>query len=261
MALTRLIRGVYNKVLQTRHIEQKRMTTLEEKIYNHGERLIPGVTHDSMEVIRHKSSYNFFRKVIGRDLEFRVNIGESHIINIVDLGCGVGHGCLMLSTLRKSRITGIDSFPECLEYAQQHYARENIVYRIEDLNTFIPEMPEYDYIVSRGVFEHIANGLEVVGILTKWRYRLLFDVPYDEPEGANPHHVLWGIREEHFASLRDAELFFQDLSGVIYDRAQKPAKPNMIICVCSRPDLPRVSSGTITFPLPAWQPETELDQK
>jgi len=147
-----------------------------------------------------------------------------------------------------------------LEYAQQHYARENIVYRIEDLKTFIPEMPEYDYVVSRGVFEHIANGLDLA-ILAKWRYRLLFDVPYDEPNGMNPHHLVGGIREEHFAHFPQCELYFQDLSGRIYDRLNKPSRPNMIICVCSRPDLPRVNGETITFPVPAWQPQTELEQK
>jgi hypothetical protein len=41
----------------------------------------------------------------------------------------------------------------------------------------------------------------------------MFDVPYDEPTGRNPHHVVNDIREESFSAWEDAELFFQDLDG------------------------------------------------
>jgi len=175
-------------------------------------------------------------------------------VNIADLGCGVGHGCQMLSTLNKSTIVGADFSPESLQYAQRHYSAENITYELVELGAYIRDMPEYDYVVSRGVFEHIPNGIDIA-MLAKWRHRLLFDVPYDEPEKANPHHLLWGIREGHFEKLPNAELFFQDMSGVIYDIANKPEKPNMIICICSRADLPKISSGNIKFPLPAWKPQ------
>ena len=121
-------------------------------------------------------------------------------------------------------------------------------------------MSEFDYVVSRGVFEHMANGLHLA-LSTKWRYRLLFDVPYDEPKGKNPHHVLYEIREETFSGFLGVELFFQDLNGVIYDSQRKPANPNMIMCVCSHPELPRVVSQSITFPFPAWQPKQSLSLK
>lgn len=233
----------------------KKLTHLEEIIANDGERLIPGVTHDLAEVVRHRSSYIFFCEVIRRDLTI---IGKHHKrVQIVELGCGVGHGCYTLSELPNSHIFGIDHSPESLTYARTHYARSNITYQLENLINFIPEMLEYDYVTSRGVFEHVSNGLRLA-LLTKWRYRLLFDVPYDEPEGGNPHHVLHGIREEAFVGFPNVELFFQDLAGVIYDIAHKPAEPNMILCVCSHPDLPKVGSGQIGFPLPAWQPKHDL---
>ena len=153
----------------------KQFTPLEKAIYNAGERLIPGVTHDLAEVVRHRSSYVFFRKVIESDLAI---IGEeSKLVQIVDLGCGVGHGCHTLLKMPNSHIVGVDNSPESLEYARCNYAGSNITYQLADLGEFIPAMPEYDYVTSRGVFEHVPNGLQLA-LSTKWRYRLLFDVQY-----------------------------------------------------------------------------------
>jgi SAM-dependent methyltransferase len=225
----------------------------EEIIYNSGERLIPGVTHDMRETIRHKSSYEFFKMVIERDMSIIQKVNNSETITIVDLGCGVGHGCQTLSKASQFRVTGVDCSKESLAYAQIHYAEDNIVYQQADLNQFIPEMQEFDYVVSRGVLEHIHNGLQLARS-SKWRYRLLFDVPYDEQKGPNPHHLITGIREEQFSEYGDAEIFYQDLDGIVYDTKHKPAKPNMIMCVCSHQNLPKIGSMDILFPLPAWKP-------
>ncbi len=227
------------------------LTPTEKIIYNEGERLIPGVTHALAEDIRHLSSYLFFRRVIETDRA--ITKKETKELRIVDLGCGVGHGCYAISKIQGVHVLGIDISPESLEYAHSHYGRPNISYQIAALPEFIPAMPEFDYVVSRGVFEHVPGGLRLA-LSAKWLYRLLFDVPYDEPEGGNPHHVLTGITEESFVGFPGAELFFQDLAGVIYDVRHKPPSPNMIICVQSRPELPEVSS-LITFPVAACRPE------
>jgi len=229
----------------------KRLTPLEEAIFNAGERLIPEVTHDLSQLVIHRSAYMFFRKVIESDLAI---MGEQpKPIQIVDLGCGVGHGCYTLSEIPNSHVTGVEHSPESLEYARCHYSRTSITYQLADLTEFIPAMPEYDYVISRNVFEHIPNGLQLA-LSTKWRYRLLFDIPYNEPRGLNPHHVLHGIREVTFSEFPGVTLFFEDTAGVIYDALHKPPRPKTVICVCSLPDLPKVGDSQIGFPLPAWQP-------
>jgi SAM-dependent methyltransferase len=225
------------------------MTTLEEAIYNEGERLIPGVSHGLDEQIRHVSSYEFMLRVIRHDMATRPD--RPHPVRIVDLGCGVGHGCYTLSAVPDSQVTGIDCSIEPLIYARQHYHRRNIVYQQHDLRTYAAEMPEFDYVVSRGVLEHIVGGLQLA-VMSRWRARMLIDVPYDENVG-NPHHVLHHVLEKDFAEFPDAELFYEDLAGVIYDRATKPPRPNMIMCVCSRPDLDK-ATGLFAYPLPAWAP-------
>lgn len=218
-----------------------------KKIYNEGERLIPGITHDMMELARHRSSYSFFRKVIELDLvEKRVFTP----VRIIDIGCGTGHGCYLLSEIPGSQVVGVDISIESIEYAKKYYCKENISYQLANVEEFISTMPEYDYVVSRGVIEHIPNGLHII-LAAKWRHRLLFDVPYDEPKG-NPHHLLLGIREKDFSEFSEAELFYEDLEGVIYDAPNKPSKPNMIMCVCSRPSLTKLKDSQINFPIQAW---------
>ena len=226
------------------------MDELEKAIYNEGERLIPFVTHDMAEVVRHKSSYAFFRMVIDSD---RKQLRPATPATVVDLGCGVGHGCFDVAQARNTRVTGIDRSAECVRYAGMKYPAPNVEYRVEDLTAFVPRMPEFDYVISRGVLEHIPGGLDLA-IKSRWRRRLMFDVPYDEPEG-NPHHLLLRLKEEQFAAFPRAELFYEDLQGVIYDAARKPPKPNMIMCVCSAEGLPSVGES-LRFPLAAWSPET-----
>jgi len=121
-------------------------------------------------------------------------------------------------------------------------------------------MAPFDYAVSRGVMEHVPDGLELARAAA-WRNRLMFDVPYDEDPGVNPHHVVHNVREDAFRDFNNAEIFFQDLAGVTYGAGQKPERPNVIICVSSTTSLPSVSrkrrfpSRKLRFPLPAWPDE------
>ena len=228
------------------------LTELQKRIFNDGERLIPGVTHDMAEVIRHKSSYEFFRNIIEHDVETVPKLQEKKEITIADFGFGVGHGCFELAKIKKSRVTGIDISPDCLKYAEEFYASSNITYEICDLVEYAEKMPEFDYVVSRGVFEHVPAGLDVA-FSTRWKERLLFDVPYNEPKDPNPHHILTGIREEHFAAFPESELFYQDLGGILYDSKHKPGFVNMIMCVSSRQELIPVGKMGMQFPVPAWR--------
>ncbi len=218
----------------------RRLRELEGAIYNEGERLIPGVTHDRAELVRHRSSYFFWNNIIEAD--------GARGVSILDLGCGVGHGCVTLAKLRGSRVVGVDSSAESLAYAGANYSRRNVNYVQADMGDFIASMPDFDYVVSRGAIEHVPDGLALLR-RARWRRRLLFDVPYDEPAGNNPHHVLHGLREDAFAGWDEAELFFQDLAGVIYD--ERPERANMIMCVASGDGL-RCVANLCRFPVTAW---------
>jgi 2-polyprenyl-3-methyl-5-hydroxy-6-metoxy-1,4-benzoquinol methylase len=229
----------------------RELTPQEELIYNDGERHIPGITHDREEFTRNLSSYIFFRKVIQQDLQ-TIGLSKDRQLRILDLGCGVGHGCLILSEIPTARVTGVDCSLESIEYARRYYDRVNIDYELADIVTLVSTMPQYDFVVSRHLFEHIPDGLRVA-LSLKWRYRLMINVPFDEPEG-NPHHMVHRIREEHFSAYPNAEFLFEDLQGVTHDTRDISPGPNSIICICSHPDLLSVTRQ-IVFPVPAWKPE------
>jgi len=217
------------------------MNKLQKIVYNNGERLIPYVTHDNSELVRHRSSYAFFYHVIHSDLQ-----QKNDEVSIVDLGFGCGYGTAILSSLPNTKVTGVDISQECEIFANQYYYRNNIEYVIEDLAIFIPAMLSYDYVVSRGVLEHVPGGLKLIEKI-KFNRRVMIDVPYDELPG-NEHHVLTGIKEEAFLPLENIEIFYEDLEGRIYDRDQKPEKVNMIMIVISDPNLPKLSA-LFDFPL------------
>ena len=157
----------------------------EQRVYNAGERLIPGITHGVDEWIRHRSAYVFWRTVIETDLRN----GHSHTpVRVLDLGCGVGHGCKTLTDNPQITVVGIDNDADTIEYARSHYAHENISYLQADIRNYVAEMSEFDYVISRNVFEHIENGLALLAQI-KYRARLMIDVPYDE-DAENPQHQL-----------------------------------------------------------------------
>lgn len=220
------------------------MNKLQQLIYNNGERLVPYVSHDDSELVRHRSSYAFFHSVIASDIEN--NLPDSTRVNVVDLGFGSGYGCALLSSLKGSYIIGVDIAEECEVFARMYFSRSNVDYRIEDLTTFVPQAEIFDYVVSRGVLEHVPNGLGLIKSI-RFRHRVMIDVPYDEPSG-NEYHVITGIREEAFTELGCCEFFYEDLEGRIFDSANKPDKPNMIMVVISSPKLPSIGS-LFQFPL------------
>ncbi len=220
------------------------MNKLQRLIYNEGERLVPYVTHGEGELVRHRSSYAFFHAVITADLQ-GYPLGRPEF-TLADLGFGSGYGCALLSSLPGSRITGIDISKECETFARQYYMRSNVDYVIEDLSTFIPAAAPFDYVVSRGVLEHVPDGLTLIGRI-HFHQRVMVDVPYDEEPG-NEHHILTGIKEDAFANLQNFELFYEDIEGRIFDAANKPDTPNMVMAVISAPGLPTVGS-MFQFPI------------
>ncbi|MFQ5355796.1 MAG: class I SAM-dependent methyltransferase [Mariprofundaceae bacterium] len=228
----------------------KSLTSLEERVYNYGERLIPGLTHNIDEEIRHRSSYLFFRTLIEKDLASFPHASEGRHISILDLGCGTGHGSYSLASIPGVDITAIDISDESISLAKEKYAAKNISYKVLDIKTLIADMPAYDYIVSRHAIEHVPDGLNLC-LSLKWRQRMIINVPYKEPPG-NEFHVVTDITSKSFSAYKNTEYFYEDLAGVTYCD-ELHANLNSILCVSSNESLPRANDQLI-FPFPAWEP-------
>jgi len=240
----------YHKFKYRKEFKKKKLNDQEKKIFNAGERLIPGMTHDYKELIRHRKSYEYFKKIIENDIRNINELKNKEQITIADLGCDVGHGCQVLSRINKSRVYGYDMSKESIKYAKNHYSKENIKYEQADLVKLISHMQEFDYVVSRGVFEHILGGLDLV-MKSNFKFRLIFDVPYNEPKG-NEFHLLLGITEKDFSKYSNIELYYQDLGGIFYDDPRKPQKTNMVICIKSNKNIPNVKNYKFKYPLMIW---------
>lgn len=221
-----------------------------EKIYNEGERLIPGESHDISEVIRHKSSYSFFKQIIEADILNNPSILKDKI-KILDIGCGTGHGTFMLSGILGAEITAVDISEESIIYAKKNYAAKNIKYLVSDIESFIKSADIYDYIVSRHALEHVNNGLNTA-LKFKYNKRLMVNVPYNEPEG-NVYHLVNWITEKDFESYPNKEFFYEGLDGVTFKERFENNPPNSIICVSSAPMLTPINT-LFNYPISAWEP-------
>lgn len=229
--------------------DMSKMSRIQYVVYNRGERMLPGITHSMAEIVRHYSSYKFFHDAIVSDLERAGELGKRPV-SILDLGFGTGHGCQMLAQIPNSRVVGIDNSYACRRYARRYYNSRNIDYVIADIPDYLRKMKPFDYVVSRGVIEHVPDGIEET-INARWTSRLMFDVPYDEPGGINEHHLVSNVTAESFRDYSNVEIFYEEVGGEIYTGDPRPEKPNMIMCVSSRETLPPLSS-VLQLPVPPW---------
>lgn len=215
-----------------------------ERLHNNGERLIPFISHNAEEMRRHFSSYVFFMDVLQHDAEL-LGRGDFHILEI---GFGSGFGSYLLATLDAvARVTAVDISPLCREYAENAYPSQKVTYRVADARTLPEEDIVYDYILSRGVLEHIPDGLSLPFRL-RARRRVLINVPYREKEG-NTHHCVFHVDKTSFGGLPVSEFFYETLTGRIQESPEGASPVNAIFAVATGDGLPALRAG-LDFPRP-----------
>jgi SAM-dependent methyltransferase len=161
---------------------------LRERIWNDGERIVPGYWRASdtdMDV--HFRRYAFAAQNV---------IGAADAV--VDWGCGVGYGAGLVPD-RQSYL-GIELDRETVMYARARYGRYG---RFEVGNLLEAEVSGTVGLCFE-VLEHLPDApADAVRVLLAKTPRLLISVPYLEGAGANPHHVHFGLSEGAFVSLTD----------------------------------------------------------
>ncbi len=236
------VRWLISKGVQWLTYPMRRIKDPEVIIYDDGNRLIPHVTHDRNEFVRHRNRYRFFRNVIAKDCRssFLSREGQSRV-TVLDLGCGVGYGCEIMSSLPNSLILGVDISPESIQYASSHYSEPNIRYRVAEIFKFVDGMQEYDYIVCCHVLEHILDGFSILPKL-KFRRKALIATPYGEPPGSNRHHCISNITEDRYAFFGNKSFYYDDTHGRVYTR--KIADSVSLICVATNEASSRTTVAT-----------------
>ena len=216
-----------------------------EDICNEGERLIPFLSHDDSETIRHLSSHSFFKKIITKDAE-QLNLKN---ISLLDLGFGTGYASFMYANIDQvASVKSIDVSEDLLSWAKDNYYNKKISYEICDAKEFLQKSKPFEYILTRHVLEHIEDGLNVIQA-DNFTKRLCINVPYNEKKG-NPYHILTGITEKDFPNYESLEFFYEDLKGNTYSRNPKNIFINSIICIASKKGMTKVGDNFV-FPMKA----------
>jgi 2-polyprenyl-3-methyl-5-hydroxy-6-metoxy-1,4-benzoquinol methylase len=106
---------------------------------------------------------------------------------VVDLGCGVGYGTVILSSFARD-VVGVDVSSEAIETANELYP--SIDYRVTDLIT--GELPDADVGVCFEVLEHLPQPEKALERFLDAYPRLLVSFPNPLGSGShiNPHHMV-----------------------------------------------------------------------
>ena len=91
---------------------------------------------------RHRFAYEWARQfVIGKD--------------VLDIGCGTGYGCKILSEQARS-VLGVDYSAEAVEFCRKNFTASNIEYLKMDAAQ--PKLDkQFDVVVSFQVIEHLQH--------------------------------------------------------------------------------------------------------
>lgn len=112
---------------------------------------------------------------------------------VIDAGCGVGYGSMILAEAG-CQVLAVDNCREALDYAEKHYAHENITYQECDLAKW-KYAPTYDAAICFEVLEHLpAPGL-VLSQLGKVVPLVLASVPNED---VFPHRGKVRFHERHY---------------------------------------------------------------
>lgn len=153
----------------------------------------------------------------------RYEFAIPYVVNkhVIDLACGTGYGCGILSS-KASSVIGIDNSEEAVAYANNNYQRKNISYKMSDVvKTSLPAKSA-DVITSFETIEHLADDaafIKEVYRLLKTNGIFIMSTPNIEfSTGKNPYHV-----REYY--LQECKKLLKDFNSVEVYGQRKVHRP------------------------------------
>lgn len=126
-------------------------------------------------------------------------------VSVGDIACGVGYGSFAIAKYAK-QVYGIDSSPEAIHYAKQHYSKKNITFITTDAAHTSLRTNLLDVVVSFETIEHLKDPdtflKEVNRILTDKGMLILSTPNKTFSVGTNHFHYYEYTYEELLATLK-----------------------------------------------------------
>lgn len=152
----------------------------------------------------------------------RQNIQKAGDIRILDSGCSVGYGSIILSEIENSEVLGIDSDYEAIELANMfHLGNERVSFQHQSLENKAKEPERFSYIVSLETMEHVDDPqtfLRQALELLEEDGLLFISVPHWRFHGSDlnsDHRTNWSL-EKFVTFLRKHSEIVQILASEIF---------------------------------------------
>lgn len=153
------------------------------------------MTYHSMHFADHLTRYGCLRSICaGKD--------------ILDVACGEGYGCYLLSKWGAASVTGIDVSSEAIAQAGSRFAADNISYLVGDvcqLEQLLSMGSKFDIICSFETIEHLGDPNIFLIALASFRQEggvIVISAPNDSllaADQSNPYH----LRSYTYNSLKE----------------------------------------------------------
>src|SRR4051794_11802927 len=175
-----------------------------------GERTLPDVPAENYWFRRHLVVYEWIAAQVG---------GQ----RVVDMACGEGYGSDVLAAAAAS-VVGVDANPEAHEHARLRYARPNLRFERDLVETFAEPCDAVVFLQTiehvedaGGILEHFKSILEPGGVAYVSTPNLLTLAPPGAEKSENPWH-LREYRAAEFGELCRAHFDRVELIGLFHAR-------------------------------------------
>ena len=173
-----------------------------------GERTLPDVPEENYWYRRHLAVYEWIaERVAGR--------------RVVDMACGEGYGSDVLAASSAS-VVGVDANPEAHEHARLRYARPNLRFERDLVESFsepcdaVVFLQTIEHVEDPGaILEHFKSMLGPGGIAYVSTPNLLTLAPPGAAKSDNPWHVK-EYREAEFRELCESHFAGVELFGLFH---------------------------------------------
>jgi 2-polyprenyl-3-methyl-5-hydroxy-6-metoxy-1,4-benzoquinol methylase len=79
-------------------------------------------------------------------------------VDVLDVGCGYGHGSYFFAKQGAKSVLGIDSDSKAIRYANRKYRRDNLRFELMDATRIALPPQSFKAAVSLEVIEHLTNS-------------------------------------------------------------------------------------------------------